>query len=76
MTHKDAIRKHLRMFGHITSYEAIDLYGCTRLSAVIHALKKEGMVIGRRDIVRRKTVNGKNVNVVFGKYYLEDEDEV
>lgn len=76
MTHKEAIRHHLRIYGSITSYEAIQKYGCTRLSAIIFQLRKEGMAIGRSDIVRRKTQNGKNVNVVFGKYYLEDENEI
>ena len=66
----------MRAYGSITSYDAIQKYGCTRLAAVIHELKKEGLAIERTDIVRRRTENGKNVNVVFGKYSLKEADDV
>ena len=39
------IRKHLERVGHITSMEAYDLYGLTRLSSVIYVLRRRGMNI-------------------------------
>lgn len=39
------IKKHLIEKGNITSWEAISLYGETRLSDVIYRLKKRGMDI-------------------------------
>lgn len=39
------VKKHLEEQGSITSWEAIKLYGATRLSSIIFKLKKEGMKI-------------------------------
>ena len=39
------VEKHLKEYGKITRKEAADLYDCYNLSAVIHALKAEGMKI-------------------------------
>ena len=54
MTQKDRVLRHLRDFGSITSMEAYNEYGITRLSAVIFNLREMGYNI--------KTVNetGKN----------------
>lgn len=35
------VLKHMRKFGKITSWEAIEHYGITRLSAVIYTLDRE-----------------------------------
>lgn len=49
-TQKDAILEHLKRNGTITSLEAIDLYGATRLSGIIYILKhKEGYNIITED---------------------------
>lgn len=37
--------KHLKEKGSITSWEAIKLYGATRLSAIIFNLKERGYII-------------------------------
>lgn len=37
--------KHLKKKGHITSWEAIQLYGATRLSAIIFNMRARGYVI-------------------------------
>ena len=42
MTHYDNILNHLKQNGTITSMQAIMTYGCTRLSAVIFNLRKDG----------------------------------
>lgn len=44
-TQKDAILWHLTTHGHITSWEAIKEYGCTRLASIIFNLKDEGHTI-------------------------------
>ena len=70
---KQAVLNHLKMFGSITSMQAISLYGATRLSAIIYNLRhKDGYMIETR------MLTGKNRfgNVVeYGKYILQ-EDEV
>ena len=42
---KERILRHLRDYGTITSWEAIQEYGCTRLSHYIYLLKKDGHTI-------------------------------
>ena len=39
---KERILRHLKDYGTITSWEAIQEYGCTRLSHYIYLLKKDG----------------------------------
>lgn len=38
------VLEHLKKFGSITSWEAIDKYGATRLSAIIYNIRKHHMV--------------------------------
>ena len=40
MNKTQAIKKHLETIGHITSLEAIERYGATRLSGIIYNLRK------------------------------------
>tara|TARA_R110002110_G_scaffold91224_1_gene237156 strand:- start:354 stop:632 length:279 start_codon:yes stop_codon:yes gene_type:complete len=49
-TQRDAIKWHLKNYGHITSWEAIKEYGATRLSDIIFKLKKDGYNIHSTDI--------------------------
>jgi hypothetical protein len=42
MTQKKAVEKHLKDCGIISSWQAIEQYGITRLSAFIYSLRKEG----------------------------------
>ena len=50
MTQKNAVLEHLKRNGTITSLEAIDLYGATRLSGIIYNLKhKDGYNIISED---------------------------
>ena len=46
---KERILRHLIDFGTITSWEAIQEYGCTRLSHYIYLLKKDGHTITGTD---------------------------
>jgi len=59
---KEQITRHLMNGRTITPLEGLNLYGCFRLAAVIHTLKKEGMNIKTHDMrVNEKT---------FAKYEL------
>ena len=41
-TQKEEVLKHLEEFGSITSMDAINMYGITRLADKIHLLRKAG----------------------------------
>ena len=64
---EDAILYHMEQHGSITSLEAIELYGCTRLSAKIYDLKKAG-----KNIIRKmeKAKNRFGHTVVYARYFL------
>lgn len=68
ITQEELIKKHLNKRGSITSWEAIKLYGCTRLSAKIYDLRNEGMKI-RTEHVSKKNRYG--YPVTFAKYILQ-----
>ena len=64
----EMIKKHLIKRGSITSWEAIKLYGCTRLSAKIYNLREEGFDI-KTDHVTKKNRYG--YPVTFANYILQ-----
>ena len=68
---KDRILNHLKKYGSITQKDAWELYGASRLSAIIYNLKhKEGYNI------TTQTVQGKNrygETTYFGVYTYIDE---
>ena len=45
ITMKDRILRHLQDYGKITSWEAIEDYGCTRISEYIRKLRSENYLI-------------------------------
>ena len=47
----NAILHHLKRHGSITSMQAFKLYGCTRLSARIYDLRKQGYIIDSVDTI-------------------------
>lgn len=65
LSQSDMVKKHLNKKGHITSWEAIKLYGCTRLSAKIYDLRNEGMDIRTEKITQK---NRYGYPVTFAKY--------
>lgn len=67
MTKKQKVLSHLKSGKTITSMQAIDLFRCTRLAAVIYSLKEEGY-----DIVS-KSIKGTNTN--YAKYKLLHTDK-
>ena len=68
ITQTDMVKKHLNKKGFITSWDAIKLYGCTRLSAQIYILRNEGMKIKTEHITKK---NRYGFPVTFAKYVRE-----
>ena len=62
MTQEQMVLNHLKEGKSITPIDALNLYGCFRLSAVIFRLKEDGHDI----VMQRVTRNDK----WFGKYTL------
>lgn len=67
--HADLILKHMKTHGSITSKEAFELFGCTRLSARIYDLRCNG--IGIKTISRTEK-NRYGVPTTFAIYKLEE----
>lgn len=65
MTQKQTILNHLQAHGAITSWEAIQQYGITRISEYIRVLRKEGHNIITQDV----KVETKNFGpTIIGRY--------
>lgn len=67
MNQEQVILNHLLKHKTITSMEAIETYGFTRLSAVIFNLRKSGVKIG---MVWEQGVNRFGNPIKWGKYFL------
>jgi hypothetical protein len=65
-THCAMIIKHLKEGKTLTSLEAFDLFGCTRLAARIHDLRCRGESIQKR---MRKVVNRFGKNTAVAEYF-------
>lgn len=65
------ILKHLKVKGSITSMEAFQLYGATRLSAIIFVLRKRGYDITTQDEVCNDRY-GHQCN--YARYILHEEE--
>lgn len=71
-TQRKVVLNHLREHGSITSMEAFQLYGVTRLSSIIHTFRKQGILIGT--IMKDgKTRYGNSCK--YAKYILAKEKE-
>lgn len=67
LTQSEIILKHLNTHRGITSFEAFEKYGATRLSAIIFVLRKKGHLIENEDIYKR---NRYGEPVKFVRYKL------
>ena len=67
MNHEEIILNHLRKHKTITTLEAFELYGITRLSARIFNLRESGYKIG---LVWETGTNRYDNQVRWGKYFL------
>ncbi len=72
MSQTSVILDYLREHDGITSIEAFDLCGATRLSAIIFSLRKRGYVITCENI---KTINRFGKLCIHGKYSLVSEPQ-
>lgn len=68
MNKTQAVLEHLKKHGTITSLEAIDQYGATRLSAIIFNLRGRGYKI---DTVDMPFTDRFGTNATYGKYILQ-----
>lgn len=72
MNKTKAILNHLLEYGNITSWEAIQQYGVTRLSAIIFNLRhKYGMDIISEDV---EFIDRYGRKASFAKYILKKEN--
>lgn len=62
------VEKHLNKKGSITSWEAFEKYGITRLSAVIYILRQDGQNIKSISTTKK---NRYGHSVTFSTYTLE-----
>ena len=66
------VEEHLQKHGNITSWEAIELYGATRLSAIIYILRHTyGLNI---ETIKTSTTNRYGRKCNFAKYVLRREN--
>lgn len=70
MSQKERILNHLKRYGSITSWESFEIYGATRLSAIIYNLKKDGYEFNE-EWIKRKNRFGEQVE--FKKYILKED---
>jgi hypothetical protein len=64
VTQKERVLQHLREHGHLTSWQAIKEYGCTRLADVIFRLKDEYSIATQM----QETTNRFGDKVRYAKY--------
>ena len=72
MSQTSEILNHLQTHGSITSLEAINLYGATRLASIIYVLRQRGYNI-TTIICEGKTRYDRTCN--FAKYVLVKEND-
>ena len=66
-----AVLDHMRRHGSITSMEAIESYGATRLSGLIYELKRQGHAIETRMQTGKNRFGG---TCTYARYFLKDEN--
>lgn len=67
-TKTNKIKEHLQNYGSITSWEAIQLYKATRLSAVIFNLRKQGFLVTN---VWQESINKDGEKTRYVRYELD-----
>lgn len=66
-TQMELIKKHFLTGKHLTSLEAIRLYGCTRLADKVFRLKHMGWIIGSET---KHGVSSYGQKYTYSEYYL------
>lgn len=73
MNKTEKVKTHLIEKGNITSWEAIQLYGATRLSAIIYNLRyRKGMNIRTEKVEFTDRFGDKSS---YGKYIYEESEK-
>ena len=67
MNKHKAVLQHLQSKGSITSLEAFELYGATRLSAIIFNLRRKGYDIITEDVTGKDRYGS---SMTYAKYRL------
>ena len=73
MNHSQMILEYLRANGSITQQQAVDLFGCYRLSARIYDLRAAGHKI---TAVMMDGINRFGARTHFARYVLDQKKEV
>ncbi len=68
-TKTNMVKHHLKSGKTITSLQAINLYGATRLSSIIHSLRKKGFIIATLPTVIKDKYGN---NCTYAKYRMVD----
>ena len=68
-TKTEKVLEHLKNYGYITSLEAIELYGATRVADIIYRFRKRGMNISTIDVPFTDRYGTKSS---YGKYVLNE----
>lgn len=63
---KQEVLRHIKRYGSITSMEAFEKYGITRLSAIIYILRREYEIV----TIMRTSINRYGNEVNFAEYRL------
>ena len=63
---KQEVLRHIKRYGSITSMEAFEKYGITRLSAIIYILRREYEII----TIMRTSINRYGNEVNFAEYRM------
>lgn len=63
---KQEVLRHIKRYGSITSMEAFEKYGITRLSAIIYILRREYEIV----TIMRTSVNRYGNEVNYAEYRL------
>tara|TARA_R110002049_G_scaffold66147_1_gene172918 strand:- start:455 stop:685 length:231 start_codon:yes stop_codon:yes gene_type:complete len=70
LTQKEQVLNHLKIYGSLTSWDAIMEYGITRLSHHIYCLRNEGIIIPDERVQVETRLGRKTV---ISKYSLRNE---
>ena len=68
---KNRVLNYIKQFGYITTWEAFQDLGCTRLSEYIRQLRKEYNIVGETV----KTTNRFGEKTYYYKYRLIEKDD-
>ena len=70
MNQRQAVLAYLKTGKHITSKDAFELFGATRLSAIIFDLRKMGYKI---NMIKREGITRFGKKTSYGEYFLEGD---